>query len=77
MQKATVRYFPAPVHPRRNRAADAFLGEEIKLISAEIFLEQLAERRRQAQAEALQSLPVPQDVVLPQDLTIAVDLGGM
>ena len=51
--------------------------EEITLISAATFLEQLADRRRQAQAEALQSLSIPQDVVLPQELRIAVNFGGL
>ena len=46
------------------------------MISAETFLEQLADRRRQAQADALRSLSIPQDVVLPQELRIAVNFGG-
>jgi hypothetical protein len=47
------------------------------LISTETFLEQLADRRRQAQAEALQLLPAPQDVELPLELVIAAKFGGL
>jgi hypothetical protein len=47
------------------------------LISATDFLEQLANRRRQEQAEALQSLSVPHDLELPRELMIAVNFGGL
>lgn len=47
------------------------------MISATTFLEQLATSRHQAQAEALQSLPIPQDVELPPELVVAVSFGGL
>jgi hypothetical protein len=45
-----------------------YFWEETNLISATDFLEQLATSRRQAQAEALQSTPIPQGVELPREL---------
>lgn len=46
------------------------------MISATDFLQQLAGRRRQAQAEVLESLAIPQDVELPRELRIPVNFGG-